>query len=339
MNSIEITYKNSKTKYLISDAGLFLQNLERQYNRLIIIVDSNIENMYHSFISKYLYKSITATEVNKSQETINSIYSFFLQNQVNKSDIIIGIGGGITTDITGFVASSYMRGIDFGFIPTTLLAMVDASIGGKNGINYDGYKNMIGSINQPKFICSDILFLKTLPHAEVINGYAEIIKSAAIADSLLIEELFRKQYFDLSNIILKVANIKVSIVSRDEKEQGIRKVLNFGHTLAHSIEKEYLYPHGVAVALGMIVATQLSFQYGYLSFNRSNHLIKLIYAYFDFEHYPICINAVVDAIRFDKKRNGDSIDFILLQDLGTPLIKKIPINILMENLYDICVTR
>ncbi len=339
MNSIEIAYNNSKTEYLISDAELFLQNLETKYDRLVLIVDSNIENMYNSIISKYLYISIIATEVNKSQETINRIYSFCLHHHVNKSDIIIGIGGGITTDITGFAASSFKRGIDFGFIPTTLLAMVDASIGGKNGINYDGYKNMIGSVNQPKFICSDILFLKTLPHSEVINGYAEIIKSAAIADSLLTEELFRKQYFDLSYIILKVANIKISIVSKDEKEQGLRKVLNFGHTLAHSIEKEYLYPHGVAVAMGMIVAIQLSFKYGYLSFNKSNHLIKLIYSYFDFASYPICINDVVDAIRFDKKRNGDSIDFVLLQDLGTPLIKKIPINILMENLYDICVTR
>ncbi len=339
MRSIDINFGKTKSVYLLTDAQNYIENLREKYNRIFLISDENLFNLYPHIFKPYISKILPAGENFKTLNTIENIFRFFLDNEINKSDIIIGIGGGVISDITGFAASTFKRGIHFGFIPTTLLAMTDASIGGKNGVNFENYKNMLGTITQPKFIVSDISFLNTLPDIELKNGYAEIIKSVAIADSYLLSELFHKQNFDISDIIIKVANIKISIVSEDETEQGIRKVLNFGHTLAHSIEKVYSYPHGMAVALGMLFSSKLSFHYGYLDFNKMQFLHKLIHKFFDLSSYPINLEIILEAIRLDKKRVGNSIDFILLQDFAHPIIKRIPLNNLMENLHAICVTR
>ncbi len=339
MKSIEINYGNRKSTYILDDAKDFLLRMQSEHKRIILVSDENIFRLYPDFFSKYQHIILPPGEKYKTFNTIENLFSFLLDLEINKSDLIVGFGGGVITDITGFAASTFKRGIDFCFIPTTLLAMTDASIGGKNGVNFNNFKNMIGTINQPKFICTDVSFLKTLDEPEIKNGYAEIIKSAAIADSYLLSELFHKQNFDLSDIIIKVAKIKIDIVSEDETEQGLRKVLNFGHTMAHSIEKIYSYPHGVAVAQGMLFAATLSFHFGYLDFNKMQILHKLIYSYFDFSSYQINIEIILNAIRHDKKRVGNSIDFILLQDFANPVIKRISINKLMENLNAICFTR
>lgn len=338
MQSIVIDYSGSKSEYLMSSASDFLNKLEKQYNRLILVTDENVARFYPDLFKKYQHIVLPAGEKFKDLKTVENLFSFFLDNEINKSDIIVGIGGGVVSDITGFAASSFKRGIDFCFVPTTLLAMTDAAIGGKNGVNFQKYKNMIGSIRQPKYICADISFLNTLDDIEIKNGYAEIIKSAAIADSYMLSELFNKQNFDLSDIIIKVAKIKINIVAKDETEQGIRKVLNFGHTLAHSIEKIYSYPHGVSVAIGMLFAASLSFHFGFFDFNKMQFLQSLILKYFDFKSYPVNLEIILKEIRLDKKRVGDNIDFILLQDFGSPIIKRISINKLTENLNAIRIT-
>ncbi len=331
---------NALSDYVFADFNQYLAKKMESYNRIFFITDDNLEKHYKaSILQSGNYFSFEHGEQNKTLGTVESIYNFFTTHEANRSDLIIGFGGGIVSDITGFAAATFKRGLDFGFIPTTLLSMVDASIGGKNGINYKNYKNMVGSIVQPKFICVDVKLLDTLPKRDFTDGFAEIIKSAAIADSSLIETLSDKQYFDISDIILKVAKIKFAIVTKDVKENGLRKVLNFGHTIAHAIEKEYAYSHGVAVAWGMIFASELSFSLGLLCFNKKEILQKLIRRYFDLSKAPIEMETISDAIKFDKKRKNDYIDFVLLQDIGSPIIKSISINNLTEMMHAFCYTR
>ncbi len=207
----------------------------------------------------------------KTIETVQQIYAELLEYEADRSTSIIGIGGGVVCDITGYVASTYLRGVRFGFVATTLLAQVDASVGGKNGVNFKGFKNMVGVFNQPEFVLCDMNLLTTLPQQEVACGFAEIVKHGAIGDVALFEYLEANYAKALSldkDVIAKVVydsvKLKATVVNQDEREQGERKKLNFGHTFGHAIEKTTAVPHGVAVSLGMVVASQLSVQKGLL---------------------------------------------------------------------------
>jgi len=245
----------------------------------------------------------------------------------------------MVTDIAGFAASTYMRGIDFGFIPTSLLAMVDASIGGKNGVNHHRFKNMIGNFNQPSFVLIDKDFLKTLPDIEYINGMAEAIKHLLINDkkgffhySENIDFYLNFDKNDLSSFLCNQTKIKIDIVNRDEKESNERKKLNFGHTFGHAIEKLSGLKHGFAVGTGMMIAAQISQKLGLLNVKD----IKLIEDTLTQTGLPVTtdINSdnIISTIYKDKKKSGEDIDFIALEAIGKARIIKMKIKEL-EELY------
>ncbi|MEN6501573.1 MAG: 3-dehydroquinate synthase, partial [Tenuifilaceae bacterium] len=241
-----------------------------------------------------------------------------------------GIGGGVVCDITGFVASTYMRGVRFGFVATSLLAQVDASIGGKNGVNLDGYKNIVGTFNQPQFVICDTSLLKTLPETELSNGFAEMVKHALIADApqfnILESNTNRLNTCDLElldSLVASSVGVKASIVTADERESGERKKLNFGHTWGHAVEKVTGIPHGQAVSIGMAFASQLSAEKGLLTPDECHRITSLLIAL----NLPVSIKAntnnIFEALQRDKKRCSNAIDFILLEGIGKAVIKSL----------------
>ncbi len=227
--------------------------------RVAAISDAAIDRLYHELLAPYGAVLVGKGESIKTLQTVEAVYRRFLEAGIDRSTFVLGIGGGIVTDITGFAASTYMRGLRFGFIPTTLLGQVDAAIGGKNGVNVDGYKNMAGTFTQPEFVICDPELLATLPDREFRAGLAEIIKAAIIADAELFARLetadfaqLRRDKQLLTEVIRAAVRVKVVIVARDEREADERRKLNLGHTLAHAIEKcSVRMNHGEAVAVGI----------------------------------------------------------------------------------------
>ncbi|HUQ96847.1 MAG TPA: 3-dehydroquinate synthase family protein, partial [Chitinophagaceae bacterium] len=237
----------------------------------------------------------------------------------------------------GYVASVYLRGISFGFVPTTILAMVDAAIGGKNGVDVGLYKNMVGTINQPKFLLYDMGFLKSLPLKEWHNGFSEIIKHAAIKRADLFEQLatksiewYQQNEKDLQNLVRENVLLKAGVVQRDERESGERRLLNFGHTLAHALEKKYDLMHGEAVAIGMVFAAKLSA--ALCGFEKADQLNKLIQQYGLPTEMSYDSEMVFDMLQKDKKKESTFIHFILLQELGKASIQKISLTDLKQYL-------
>jgi 3-dehydroquinate synthase len=250
--------------------------------------------------------------------------------EADRSSFIVGIGGGIVCDIAGFIASTYLRGVRVGFVASTLLSQVDASVGGKNGVNFEGYKNMVGVFNQPEFVVCDMNLLKTLPEKEVLCGLAEVVKHAAIGDADLFSylEKYYKRALQLdAEVIEKIVYdsvlIKSSIVNKDEKEEGERRKLNFGHTLGHALEKTTGAPHGEAVSAGMVVASALSEKRGYLSTEEKERIEALLKKFQLPTRVQLDGKRVLDAVRKDKKREGEEINFVLLQGIGQAVVEKI----------------
>lgn len=245
---IEIKRTQGDTSKII--IGEVLEELDQYLpeKRIIVITDANIHRHYRDFIDRYEHIIIGMGETNKTFLTVEKIYKELIEMNADRETFILGFGGGIVTDITGFAASTYMRGVSFGFIASTLLAQVDASVGGKNGINVEGYKNMAGTFNQPDFVICDTSILKTLPEREFKAGMAEIIKTGILADEVLFElfekhtaEEFRDNGQLLKEALSAAIKIKAGIVERDEREYGERRKLNLGHTFAHAIEKRFIF--------------------------------------------------------------------------------------------------
>lgn len=298
-----------------------------QHERTIFLTDENVYKAYASFLKKQKCIQITPGEQSKSLENLMAIYRKLIDLEADRGSLLIGFGGGVVTDIAGFIASTFMRGIRFAFVSTTLLGQVDAVIGGKNGVNLDGYKNMIGVFNQPEFIISDPGFFETLPLNEFINGLAEVIKQFLIADEAglywfkdNLSMIMSQDRFVLNELLVRQNKIKLSIVEQDEREAGIRKLLNFGHTFGHAIEKKLQWPHGQAVAAGMSIALHLS--------NLENKLSKKEVA-FGLELIRTCelpaeidfdLSVCYEYILKDKKKKGNTIDFILLERPGKAFI-------------------
>lgn len=293
----------------------------------IIITDSNVAGLYgHLFDRFKAVIVVPAGEDAKNFATLLSIVQQLIQHEAHRSSFILGVGGGMVTDITGFAASVYMRGVRFGYVPTSLLGMVDAAVGGKNGINIGLQKNLLGTIAQPEFILFDHHFLDTLPATEWSNGFAEVIKCACLFDAPMFKELLNNTLADYKNnraatagLVARCVDWKNKIVLADERENGTRKLLNFGHTAGHAFETVCHIPHGQAVALGMLVACRLSVQQG-LADSVTVQLATLL------QQYGLPVNIVADTdalmqvLAMDKKRDSDGIDFILLQTLGAGVI-------------------
>ena len=340
-----------KKAELLTDAGIsevfiggnldgVLSRFEK--NKTVVLADENLLRFHSSKFAGFQVISVGSGEKAKTMEHAIKLYHQLIELEVDRSWSLIGAGGGITTDLSGFVASTFLRGIPFGFVSTTLLGQVDAAIGGKNGVNLDGYKNMIGIIRQPGFVFCDIDSLGTLPEREFIGGFAEIIKYGAIRDRNLfdyikinLEKAISRDSYTLENLIFESVKNKIEVVQADEIETGERKTLNFGHTFAHPFEKLYKIPHGEAVAMGMIMAARLSVNLGLLEAVKADELENLIMRSGLPVHLEFDTDLLADAMKKDKKRAGVEISFILLEDIGKTLIKKIPVNELKSILYDL----
>jgi 3-dehydroquinate synthase len=343
MKSLEFAGNSGNSRILLGATFDQLGELCDTENA-VIIADGNVLEFHRDKLSPYrrLIK-IEPGEQQKTLETVNTIYERFLEWELDRSSTIVGVGGGIVCDISGFVASTYLRGVPFGFVPTTLLALVDASVGGKNGVNYRGYKNLVGTFNQPRFVLCDFAFLKTLPYNELKNGLAEAIKSALIGNGTLLEFIEKNRQeisclhdAAIQKVVYDSLMVKIGVVSRDETETGERRKLNFGHTIGHAVEKTMGFSHGEAVSVGMVIAAKLSEKKGTLM-RKDVEKIEALLGYFKL---PVKCEgdwkAIMDAIRKDKKREGEGIHFVLLDGIGKARIEKIKISELREVLFDLC---
>lgn len=307
----------------------------------IIITDNNLHKHYSTKFPDFPVIKIPAGEKIKNLSTVENIITKLIKLQADRNTFLLGIGGGVVCDITGFVASIYMRGIKFGFISTSLLSQVDASVGGKNGVNFNSYKNIIGNFNQPKFVICDTQMLETLPEREIISGMGEVLKHTIIADARMfciiknnIPQTLALNEKRLTEIIYNSVSIKAEIVNKDEKEQGIRKILNFGHTLGHAIEKESNLLHGEAISIGMVFAASLSYKKGYITIKDLDKIKSLLLNF----GLPITTNIdrekLADAITKDKKRNSSTIDFVFIKKIGEAFIKTLSIKELQKEILD-----
>lgn len=291
-------------------------------SRIVIITDTNVGNLYQNKLSNTfpsaLALSISPGESSKKLASIKQLCTEILNDGITRSDIIIGVGGGVVTDIAGFVASIYMRGIPFISIPTSLLAMVDAAIGGKTGVDLDA-KNILGTFYPAEFILIDPLFLNTLPDREFKNGLAEVIKYAAVLDSSLIDDLMKSE-IDLIQVLEKSAKAKIDIVEKDLKESGLRKVLNFGHTFGHAIESisKYELLHGEAISIGMMYANKVAQKMDKQSAETGEQIRSLLKQFKLPTEIPtgIKVEDLVEYIQKDKKRSGNNITFIIAPEIG-----------------------
>jgi 3-dehydroquinate synthase len=310
--------------------------------RIVLLTDSNLAGLYTAAFSGHHLISFPAGESNKNQQTVDQVIRELIRMEAGKDTVLVGVGGGVVTDITGFVAAVYMRGIPFGLVPTSILAMVDAAIGGKNGIDVGIYKNLLGTIRQPGFVVYDYSFLNTLPVSEWVNGFAEVIKHACIRDANLFAMLERYSLHDFQgNLVLtaelveKNVAIKSAVVHLDEFEKGERKILNFGHTIGHAIENLVGMPHGHAISIGMTAACNLSEKMGGLHFEEAKKVIRLLAKY----HLPVDMEAdhekVFDVIRMDKKREGEDLNFILIDKIGHAFIMPLALETLRHHLKEI----
>src|ERR1700743_2228099 len=237
MNKLQYKFSGGTTTFYLDAQFVYLEKLVDK-GHTVLITDENVCNKHQKSFGGWNTIVIQSGEAFKIQATVDSIIEQLIGFGADRKTFLVGIGGGVVTDLTGYVAAVYMRGISFGFVPTSILAMVDASIGGKNGIDVGVYKNLVGTIRQPEFLLYDYSLLKTLPKEEWVNGFAEIIKHAAIRDAALFRELeknrltlYQKDKAALAKLIRRNVRIKGDVVQKDEFEHGERRLLNFGHTL------------------------------------------------------------------------------------------------------------
>ncbi|WP_263832947.1 3-dehydroquinate synthase [Sulfurospirillum oryzae] len=330
--------------------SVYIDTLEKLHfdTKVLIVTNTTVaalhlENLTSRIEAKELHTVILPDgEMYKNFDSLNLILNACFEHRLDRKSLLIAFGGGVVGDMTGFAASIYQRGIDFIQIPTTLLAQVDASVGGKTGINNSYGKNLIGSFWQPRAVYCESKFLKTLPKREFSAGVAEIIKMAVTFDKAFFEWLETHDLHDEKNLkiaIHKSISIKADVVSQDETEKGIRAVLNYGHTFAHVIENQTKYStylHGEAVAIGIVKANALAQKLGLLRKDEAKRVQALLEKYNLPTHYHIdSLEAFYDAFFLDKKSANDKITFILAKEIGgNEMRKDIPKEVVLEALGD-----
>lgn len=305
-------------------------------DQAVLITDEHIFQAHKKKFKGWNTISLKPGEEFKVQDTVNAIIEQLIEFKADRTTWLIGIGGGVITDLTGYVAATYMRGLRCGFMPTTVLAMVDAAIGGKNGIDIGVYKNLVGTIRQPQFLLYDYSFLKSLPKEEWMNGFAEIIKHSCIKDLRLFKELEQNKltYYQrnkpaLAKLIRRNAEIKSTVVQQDEFEKGERRLLNFGHTLGHAIENIYELSHGQAISIGMTDACKISARL--TGFKETDRVIMVLDRY----GLPTLANydkeKAIEVLKMDKKREKKAMNYVLLDKIGKGVVQSVPLETL-ENI-------
>jgi len=330
INKVEHLFSDKKVSYYFDVDFAYLEQIVSKDNT-ILITDKNVFAAQSSKFTGWKTILIEPGEQFKQQAAVDYIFEQLIALEADRKTFIVGVGGGVVTDIAGYAASVYMRGLKFGFVPTTILSMVDASIGGKNGVDIGVYKNLVGLIRQPEFLLFDFSLLKSLPQEHWVNGFAEIIKHACIKDHLLFEllenetlENFQLDEKKLSNLVKKNVGIKTAVVVEDEFEQGDRKLLNFGHTIGHAIENNYQLLHGHAISIGMMAACSLSVKLNQFSATEKERVARLIEKYQLPIHQQIDWGKIWEILKMDKKRAGKEMNFVLLNKIGEAIVYPIP---------------
>ncbi|MGN1097464.1 MAG: 3-dehydroquinate synthase [Clostridia bacterium] len=304
-----------------------------------VITDSNVEPLYYSRLESQLISAgaspfkvvVEAGENSKSLGVFETVCNEILEQDFSRTDCIVALGGGVVGDLSGFAASTLLRGVTLVQVPTTLLSQVDSSVGGKTAVNLRAGKNLVGTFYQPSVVLIDMDTLSTLPEREVACGMAEIIKYAAIRDADMGEKLLGGDY-DMADIIARCCEIKAEIVVNDERDKGERMLLNFGHTIGHAVENYYGYgtlSHGAAVAIGMCIMTEYGEKMGYTKKGTLDIIKKLNQKYnlpIECEHRDKLVNAAAH----DKKRVGDSINIVLVHEMGQGYYIKVDKSVLDE---------
>ena len=336
INKVEHLFSDKKVCYYFDADFAYLEQIVSKDNT-ILITDKNVFASQSSKFSEWKTIVIEPGEQFKQQAAVDYIFEQLIAFEADRKTFIVGVGGGVVTDIAGYAASVYMRGLKFGFVPTTILSMVDASIGGKNGVDVGVYKNLVGLIRQPEFLLFDFSLLKSLPQQHWVNGFAEIIKHACIKDGILFEllenetlENFQLDEKKLSNLVKKNVAIKTAVVVQDEFEQGDRRLLNFGHTIGHAIENNYQLLHGHAISIGMMAACSLSVTLNEFSVLDRDRVARLIEKYQLPIHQKTDWKKIWEILKMDKKRAGKEMNFVLLNKIGEAVVYPIPMGQLQD---------
>ena len=301
------------------------------YSKVIVIADNNTKKHCYPLIKSVLPKhkliEIVSGESNKTLQTCGKIWEAMTKEELDRHALVINVGGGVIGDMGGFCAAVYKRGIDFIQIPTTLLSQVDASVGGKLGIDFHGFKNHLGVFELPKSVLIDPVFLKTLSEREIRSGFAEIIKHCLIADGAKWNEISIRDFEEQNwaDLIAHSVKIKQEVVDKDPTEKGLRKILNFGHTLGHAVETQFLNKpagkrlfHGEAIAVGMIMESYLSFKKGLIDKATLSKIEEFVFAiYGKVQIATEEIESILSLTRQDKKNKGNEIRFSLLTGIGS----------------------
>ncbi len=320
------------------DLAVELQALGVEKKRLCIVTDSNVDQIYgeevlallDGFCLKAVKYVFPAGEENKTLDTIKDIYRFLIEEGFDRKDMLIALGGGVVGDMTGYTAATYLRGIDFVQIPTTLLAQADSSIGGKTGVDFDGYKNMVGAFKMPRLVYMNLSVLKTLDDRQYFAGFAEIMKHGIIKDAIFYEWLIDKMYEicerdldTLEEMVMRSCAVKKLVVEKDPTEQGDRALLNLGHTIGHAIEKakDFQLYHGECVALGIVAAAFISWKKELLNMDEYYEIRDMFVPFY----LPISVDGInpeeiLQLTKSDKKMEAGNIKFVLLKKIGKAVI-------------------
>lgn len=317
-----------------------LKDLEAENKKLCIVTDSNVEKLYAKELKelltgkcrKVVVYSFPAGEASKTLDTIKEIYRFLIEEGFDRKDMLLALGGGVVGDMTGYAAATYLRGIDYVQIPTTLLAQTDSGIGGKTGVDFDGYKNMVGAFKMPRLVYMNLAALKTLDDRQFFAGFAEVMKHGLIKDASFYEWLISNMYEicerdmdTLEEMVMRSCTIKKLVVEKDPTEQGDRALLNFGHTIGHAIEKAKNFElyHGECVALGVVAAAYISWKKELLSMEEYYEIRDMFVPFY----LPITVEniepeQIVELTKSDKKMEDGKLKFVLLKKIGKAVIDR-----------------
>jgi len=331
LETIIINTPDTRSEILVGEKWESVTSLLPE-SGVVIVTDENVRKIYGDKFPAVPVLTVSPGEASKKLKVIEDLAEKLLDAGIDRSGFILAVGGGVVCDLAGFLASIYMRGIRCGYISTSLLSQVDASTGGKNGVNLGGTKNMLGNIRQPEFVICDPAMLITLPEEEYLSGLAELIKTAVIGDKDLFN-LIEKSYTEimerdcdlLTVLVLKSVSFKAKVVTEDERENGLRRILNFGHTYGHAVEMQKSVKHGFAVASGMEIATDFSFEKGFIRSSEKERIINLLSKFRLLEKHDISDDQIEKLIAHDKKRTGSDINFVFTEGIGKATVKKITV--------------